>query len=231
MTIPQIVGQYHIFDALILLLIVKITLRPDFFESFFFEYRYLYMVNVTSMNKLFFYIVIQIAWFAQPLLSQQQIKWLSWEEAQEKARKEKKKVFVDVYTEWCGWCKKMDKTTFSDAHIVEYINNHYYAVKFDAELKETVQFKGKAYEYTRYGNRGYHELAKTLLQGKMSFPSLVFLDEEFTVIQSIPGFQDEKYFLMISSYFHENAHKNTPWSVYMNDFEVKGKGCNKHPKK
>ena len=52
----------------------------------------------------------------------------------------KKKVFIDLYTNWCGWCKRMDLTTFSDPVIVNYIKNNYYTVKFDGETKDTIVF-------------------------------------------------------------------------------------------
>ena len=64
------------------------------------------------------------------------IKWMTWKEMQEAQKKEHRKVFVDVYTGWCGWCKRMDASTFKDAYIVKYVNDNFYAVKFDAETKD-----------------------------------------------------------------------------------------------
>lgn len=151
--------------------------------------------------------------------AQSQVRWVTWEEVQELSKKEKKKIFVHIYTDWCGWCKKMDKTTLSDENVVAFINSNYYAVRFDAETKKEIQFKGKTYGYIRYGSRGYNELASHLLHGKMSFPSLVFLDEYHNLIQAIPGYQEPKFFFMIATYFGENAYKNTPWNRYMDDFE------------
>ncbi len=172
------------------------------------------------MNRLFIYFFINVCIVGLPLSGIAQIKWLTWEEAMEKSRTEKKKIVVDIYTDWCGWCKKMDKTTFSDDRIVKYINKYYYPVKLDAEQKNEILFNGQTYQYTKYGNRGYHQLATMLLNGKMSFPSFVFLDENFTLIQAIPGYQDEINFLMISSYFGKNAHKTTPWQKYSADFKA-----------
>ena len=151
--------------------------------------------------------------------AQNKIKWHSWEEAIEKSKKEKRKIFVDIYTDWCGWCKKLDKTTFAEEHIAKYINSNYYAVKFNAEMETSITLKGQEYKFVKSGNRGYHELAAQLLQGQMSYPSMVFMDEDFNIIQAIPGFQDIKTFEMISTYFGSNSHRNTPWNKYMQTFE------------
>ncbi|MBC7885476.1 MAG: DUF255 domain-containing protein [Saprospiraceae bacterium] len=153
------------------------------------------------------------------LHGQNKIKWVSWEEAIEKSKKDKKKIFIDVYTEWCGWCKKMDKSTFSEDHIARYMNENYYAVKFDAEMNSPVLLKGTEYKFVKNGTKGYHELAVHLLQGQMSYPSMVFLDEEFNMIQAIPGYQDVQKFEMIITYFGNNNHKSVPWHKYMQSFQ------------
>ena len=150
------------------------------------------------------------------LLAQNKIKWLTWEEAMEKSKVEKKKIFIDIYTEWCGWCKKMDKSTFADNDVAKYINENYYPVKFDAEMTSPVTLKGTEYKFVKSGARGYHELAAYLLQGRMSYPSMVFLDEELNLIQAIPGYQDKSTFEMIITYFGNNSHKSVPWNKYMN---------------
>ncbi len=151
--------------------------------------------------------------------AQNKIKWHSWEEAIEKSKKDKKKIFVDVYTDWCGWCKKMDKSTFADESIIRYINANYYPVKFNAEMESSVTLKGTEYKFISNGLRGYHELAAQLLSGKMSYPSMVFLDEEFNMIQAIPGFQNTDTFGMIISYFGSNNHKVMPWNKFSQNYQ------------
>lgn len=154
----------------------------------------------------------------KPQETQGLVKWLTWEEAMEKFEKEERKIFVDVYTEWCKWCKTMDTATFDKPHIAEYLNEHYYPVKFDAEHKEDIIFNGKTFKFVKGGRRGFHSLAAEITRGRLSFPTSVFLDENLQVIQPIPGFKDADTFEQIMTYFAENEHKKTPWETYKNDY-------------
>lgn len=146
------------------------------------------------------------------------IAWLTWEEAIEMNEKAPRKIVVDIYTEWCGWCKRMDASTFAQADIANYINENYYAVKFDAEQKEDITFKGKTYSFIANGKRGYHELAAEITGGMLSYPTTVFLDEEMNVIQAIKGYKDAKAFEQIATYFGGNNHKKTPWESYQRSY-------------
>ena len=141
---------------------------------------------------------------------------MSWEEAVQKASTEAqpKKMFIDVYTDWCGWCKKMDKDTFQDAEVAAYMRENFYMVKLDAEQKEPIEFKGKTYTFVASGRRGYHQLAAALLQGKLSYPTVVFLDENLKMLSPVPGYQKPDAFLKIARYFGENIYRDTSWEAY-----------------
>ena len=77
--------------------------------------------------------------------AQEKIQWMSIEEAYALTLTEStpKKIFIDVYTDWCGWCKRMDKATFQNPEVAAYMNAHYYNVKFDAEQKESIEMNNK----------------------------------------------------------------------------------------
>lgn len=144
------------------------------------------------------------------------INWISLEEAAKLRETEPRKVMIDVYTDWCGWCKRMDKTTFSDPNVIEYINANYYAVKLDAEQREPITVGGKTYNYNPdVGRRGVHEIAQELLQGKMSYPTTVFLDENMNMIQPIAGYLDAPTIQPILEYLAINAYKETPYEVWL----------------
>lgn len=148
------------------------------------------------------------------------IQWVKMDEAIKQIEAgSKKKVFVDVYTNWCGWCKKMDQATFQQAKIAQYMNEHFISVKFNAEQREDVVFKDKTYKYVASGRRGYHELAAAIMNGKMSYPTVVFLDEKMNMIQPVPGFQAPDKFQVIATYFGGDHFKKTAWDVYQQNYQ------------
>jgi len=152
------------------------------------------------------------------LNAQDKIKWISWEEAVELNQHEPRKVIVDVYTDWCGWCKKMDMATFQHPDVVQYVNEHYYAIKFDAEFKGDIEIKDHVYQYVKQSPRGYHQLAAEIIFGRLSFPTIVFMDESLDVIQPIPGFKNHQDFEMIMRYFADDYHKPTPWKKFATSY-------------
>lgn len=156
--------------------------------------------------------------FAQEELKEE-INWITIEEAYALNQENPKKIIVDIYTDWCGWCKRMDATTYSNPIIVKYINENFYAVKFDAEQKEDVTILGTTFKFVGEGRRGYHELAAALLQGKMSYPTTVFLDETFNMIQPIPGYLDANGIEPILWYFASDAFKSEEWPTFQQNFE------------
>ncbi|NJB37503.1 MULTISPECIES: DUF255 domain-containing protein [Flavobacteriaceae] len=149
-------------------------------------------------------------------VSAQDIEWVSWEEAvaltQNKGNT--KKVFVDVYTDWCGWCKKMDKDTFQNPEVAAYMKENFIMVKFDAEGKDPIEYQGRTFKFVPSGRKGYHELAAALLQGRLSYPTVVFLDQELKMLSPVPGYQKVEPFMQIAKYFGENIYKEKDWKTY-----------------
>ncbi len=125
-----------------------------------------------------------------------------------------KKVFIDVYTDWCGWCKKMDKDTFQNPEVAKYMQENFYMVKFNAEGKEPIEFEGRTFEYVPSGRRGYHQLAAALLNNRLSYPTVVFLDENMKMLSPVPGYQKVQPFLQIAKYFGDNIYKQQDWKSY-----------------
>jgi len=171
------------------------------------------------MSKLYLITLWGLMLCTTPLLSQDKIQWISFQEAIQRAPVERKKIMVDVYTKWCGWCKVMDQKTFSDPEVARYVNAHYLAVKFDAEEEGTITFKGKQYNLVKQGKRSYHELAAEIMRGRLSYPTIVFLDAAMNVIQPIPGYQDSDQYLMVLRYFGENHYQRTPWDRYTQQYQ------------
>lgn len=161
-----------------------------------------------SIIALFAFILLGAS---NPVNPEAEIEWITFEEAIELTKKKPKKVFIDVYTDWCGWCKRMDATTFNHPEVKAMMSENFYMVKLDGEQKADIEFKGNTFKFVPNGRRGYHELAAALLQGKLSYPTVVFMDEDMNMIQAIPGYRGPQDFYKIGKYIGEDHHKKTPW--------------------
>ena len=146
------------------------------------------------------------------------IKWYTIDEVSELSKTKKKKILIDLYTDWCGWCKVMDKNTFTNEELATYINKYYYPVKLNAEYKQNINFNDKVYSYVANKGKGYNEFALELTGGKLSYPSVIFIDEDMKVIQPIQGYQEAKEFIKIVRYFGEDHYKKTPWTVFEQNY-------------
>ncbi len=147
------------------------------------------------------------------------IKWYTFEEAVELNKKEPRMIFIDVYTNWCGYCKRMDATTFNHKKIAEYINKNYYAVKFNAESRDTIKFRNRTFVNPRPGKvRSSHEFAISILQGKMGYPSFVFLDEEIKILTIVQGYSQAAEMEAIIKFFGKNVYKKQKWDDYKSKF-------------
>jgi len=151
------------------------------------------------------------------------VKWYSLEEAIELNKKDQKKIFVDVYTDWCGWCKKMDAATFNNPAIAHILNTEYYAVKFNAETKDTISFGGRQFINEGPNGRNPHQLAVALLQGRMSYPSVVYLNEDNQLLTAVPGYMTPEGIEPILMFFAADAYKTQSFEDYTKQFVSKVK--------
>ncbi len=146
----------------------------------------------------------------------EKIQWMSFQSATQKNQVQPKKLFIDVYTGWCGWCKRMDATTFEDPNIIAYMNAHFYAVKFDAETKDTIVVKEKSYFFKPEYKA--NEFAAQMLNGQMSYPTSVYVDEHLNEIGPWPGYQSAEQLLPILKYFAEDVYKTgKKFEDYLNE--------------
>jgi thioredoxin-related protein len=112
----------------------------------------------------------------------------------------------------------MDASTFTNPVIVNYVNDNFYAVKFDAETREDINFRGKDYKYVSQGMQGYNELAAEILNNQMSYPTSVYLDENMDEIFPVPGYQESKVFESVLNYVATNSYKTTKFDDYQKSF-------------
>lgn len=178
---------------------------------------------------VFFSLVLVSNSKAQQKVEASPIKWYTIEEAQTLAAKQPRPFFVDVYTDWCGWCKHMMRTTFSNPDIAKYIQNNYYPVRYDAETTDTINYKGKRYinsDFVRYQaalaknpntprkTKFTHDLAKTILQGRLSYPTIVYIDKQGKE-NPVSGHMDVNKIQPFLVYFAENLNVSTPFEEFM----------------
>ena len=147
------------------------------------------------------------------------IKWHTIQEAEKLFNKSPRPIFIDTYTDWCGWCKKMDSVTFTNPVIADLLNNKFYPVKFNAEGKENITFMGQTFINDGKAGRT-HQLALALLQGQLSYPTVVFMtkeDEKFAV-SPVPGFRAAKEMEVLLSFFADDAYKTRKWDEFQKSF-------------
>ena len=151
--------------------------------------------------------------------SQEQLKWMTFDEAIAANEKNPRKLFIDVYTDWCGWCKVMDKQTFADSAVVAMMNKYFYPVKLNAESKAKIKFMDHEFGYN--GQYRAHELAVAILKGQMSYPSTVFMNEKNLVITVVPGFLKPADILPILVFMGEGRYETQTWEEFMKEYQAK----------
>lgn len=134
------------------------------------------------------------------------IKWVTFEEMVKLQKEKPRKIVLDVYTDWCGWCKVMDQKTFSKPSIGKYVNKKFYAVKLNAESQEKVLYKGEVITCAELAGRVW---------GVSGYPTTVYLNENMDLLtQPVSGYLDTTQFNKIVHYFGENAYKTKTFDSY-----------------
>src|SRR5438045_154145 len=105
--------------------------------------------------------------------SDEKLDWMKLEDVSSKIKEQNKPVLIDLYTDWCGWCKVMDKKTYSKQKVIDYINEHFYAAKVNAETKDPISWRNKTYSF----NSTYrlNDFALYVTNGQAGFPTTVII--------------------------------------------------------
>lgn|SRR5690606_9597876 len=156
----------------------------------------------------------------------QEVQWMTMEEALAAQKVKPKKIFMDVYTTWCGPCKLLDKNTFGDKNVAAYLNEHFYPVKFNAEGNEPVKYKDFTYTNPNYqperkGRNAQHLFAHALKV--TAYPTVVFFKENGDLIQALPGYRTPKeleiFLKMIHSDDYLKITTEEAWVDYQKNFK------------
>lgn len=148
---------------------------------------------------------------------QASITWLSVAEASTKLQQQKKPILIDLYTSWCGWCKQMDKKTYSNKSVANYLNDKFYTVKFDAESRSPITWEGKTYNY----NPQYrvNEFALYLAHGQLEFPTTIIIVPG-EAPQAIPGYLEPRDIEPLVKYFGEGTFRTQGFDAFQHNFRA-----------
>jgi thioredoxin-related protein len=145
------------------------------------------------------------------------ITWLSVDQVAGRLQQEKRPVLIDLYTNWCGWCKQMDKNTYSNRQVEQYLRDKFYTVKVDAETHAMINWGGITYQFSpQYRS---NEFALYLTHGRLEFPTTIIIPPGQEP-QAIPGYMGPKDLELLVKYFGEGVYKTQGFDVYQKSFRA-----------
>ncbi|MDT0645765.1 thioredoxin fold domain-containing protein [Zunongwangia sp. F260] len=157
--------------------------------------------------KIFTFLIIAIFGAASQA---QEIEWMSMNEALDAQKENPKSIFMDAYTSWCGPCKMLDSNTFSNKDLAQYVNKHFYAVKFNAEGPEEIEYKDRVFKNPKYdaersGRNSTHEFASAMrISG---YPTMVFFDQKGEMIAPVVGYRTPEQLEIFLKLFAGDEYK------------------------
>lgn len=151
--------------------------------------------------------------------AQESVKWYSIDEAVKLSAESPRILVIDVFTDWCGWCKRMDATTFRDPEVVRMLNTQFYPVKLDAEGKEDITIADKTFKFVDTGNgRGYHEMAAVVTRGRLQYPTISYVDKQGRLIEASPGYKSAVEFRKYLAYISQEAYKTKTFKEFSESY-------------
>ncbi len=147
------------------------------------------------------------------------VNWITFDEAYIKCKKNPRPIMIDIYTTWCGPCKMMSNQTFNNPQIAKYINDNFYAVKFDTESKDSVKFDKYIFVSSDNSNpKAPHQFAASILDNQLAYPSIVFLNNQIQRLDILKGFMPPKSFEPILNYYGSGDYQKVKWEEYEKTF-------------
>jgi thioredoxin-related protein len=169
--------------------------------------------------KTYFFI---LAFVFTGLVTAQKINWVTLEEAVELQKENPKKIMMDVYTNWCGPCKLLDKNTFQNKDVADYVNKNFYAVKFNAEGNDEIAFEGRTFSNPGYNpalakrRNSPHELTRYFRV--QAYPTIVFLETDGSFIFPLTGYKQPQQLELYLKMFNNDEHKGLTTQEAFNEY-------------
>ncbi len=133
-----------------------------------------------------------------------QLRWLTIDDALTSAAQENKKIVLDVYTDWCGWCKRMDRDVYANQEVAAYMNEKFIAAKMNPEKSGKLSFQGSEYSLGQFGQA----------LGIRGYPATVFFNEKGEVLTVVAGYLNANDFMKILTYFGDDHYLTMTWEDY-----------------
>lgn len=153
-----------------------------------------------------------VAWYKPTPAAKEGVQWMTLQQAEESYKKQQRPILIDLYTDWCGWCKVMDKETYANKQVAEYIMQKFYPVKLNAEQRQAIIYQGKTYQFnSRYRT---HDFAIMLTGGRLSYPTTIFIPVTGKQPQSVAGFLKPKDIEPIVKYFGEKQEEKVSFDEF-----------------
>ncbi len=145
------------------------------------------------------------------LVSAKDLQWKKYNDGIAEAKKSGKKVLVDVYTDWCKWCKKMDTVTYKDKKVKEYLEKNFVVIKLNAEGNEQVTYEGQKMNPAEFA------------QGMRidGYPATLFMTSKGEAITVLPGYSEPAMFMHVLSYIREDQYSKKNFDQYLKEKGVK----------
>lgn len=173
-------------------------------------------------------VMLVLAFIVSGFSFAQEIKWMSFDEALEAQKKKPKKIFMDVYTNWCGPCQMLEKNTFKNKDVAKYISENYYAVKFNAEGNEIVNYKGQKFENKGYdpakSNRRNSVHPFSMYLQVQAYPTMIFFDEKGEYIQPLESYLTPSQIEIFLKIFAGDDFKNIKTREDFQKYQANFKG-------
>jgi thioredoxin-related protein len=141
----------------------------------------------------------------------QGLPWKKFNDGMAEAKVSGKKVLVDVYADWCKWCKKMDAVTYADKKVTSYLEKNYVLIKLNAEGTESITYLGKTISPSDFAQK----------MGVDGYPATLFLKSNGDPITIAPGYSEPGMFIHVVQYIGDNQIGKKNFDQYLAEKAVK----------